>query len=105
MSESTNWIKVADVGDIEDEEAIVYAHDGKEIAIFFVDDEYFATSNLCTHEFARLSEGYVDGATIECPLHQGVFCLRSGKALEAPAELPVNTYPIKIENGEVFISV
>ena len=105
MPEATNWIKVAEVGDIEDEEAIVYTHNEKEIAIFFVNGEYFATSNLCTHETARLSEGYVDGATIECPLHQGVFCLRSGKALEAPAEQPINTYPIKVEDGGVFISV
>ena len=105
MSENTNWIKVAEVGDIEAEEAIVYTHDGKEIAIFFVEDEYFATSNLCTHEVARLSEGYVDGTTIECPLHQGVFCLRSGKALEAPAEQPLATYPVKVEDDGIFIGV
>lgn len=105
MSESTNWIKVAEVGDIEAEEAIVYTHDDKEIAIFFVEEEYFATSNVCTHEVARLSEGYVDGTTIECPLHQGVFCLRSGKALEAPAEQPLDTYPVKVQDGEIFISV
>ena len=105
MSDKTNWIKVAEVGDIEAEEAIVYNHDGKEIAVFFVDDEYFATSNLCTHEVARLSEGYVDGTTIECPLHQGVFCLRTGKALEAPAEQSLDTYPVKVDDGGIFIAV
>lgn len=98
-----NWIKVADEGAIEDEDAICVALEGRKIALFFVDGTYYATSDLCTHEVASLSQGYVDGATVECPLHQAVFCLRTGAALAAPAEKPVQTFPTKVEGGAVYV--
>ena len=105
MAEQGTWISAAREGEIDDEDVIVIEHEGAKIAVFFVEGEYFATSNLCTHEIAELSEGYIDGATIECPLHQGVFCLRTGKALAAPAEEPIETYPVKVEGGEVLVCV
>ena len=105
MSEQRTWIKAAREGEIGDEDAIVIEHEDAKIAVFFVQGEYFATSNLCTHEIANLSEGYIDGLTIECPLHQGVFCLRTGRALAAPAEKPINTYPVKVEGGQVFVCI
>lgn len=104
MTDQT-WIKVAEDGDIEDEEAICVAHDGAKVAVYYVDGTYYATENQCTHEVASLSEGYIDGTTVECPLHQGVFCLKTGKALAAPAEKPVRTFPVKVENGSVYIQV
>jgi len=99
------WIKVAEDGDIEDEEAICVTHDGAKVAVYYVDGTYYATENQCTHEVASLSEGYIDGTTVECPLHQGVFCLKTGKALAAPAEKPVRTFPVKVEDGSVYIQV
>lgn len=99
------WIKVAEEGDIEDEDAICHTHEGRRIAVFFVEGEYYATDDLCTHEIASLSEGYVDGTTIECPLHQGVFCLKTGKALAAPAEKPVRTLPVKVEGSDIYVQV
>ena len=98
-----NWVKVADHGDIDDEDAICVLVDGCKIAVFYVSGEYFATDDLCTHEEASLSEGYIDGPTVECPLHQAVFCLKTGKPLEAPAEKPVRTLQVKVEDGSVFV--
>lgn len=100
-----NWIKVAETGDIDDEEAICVIHESRKIAIFFVEGTYYATDDLCTHEVASLSEGYIDGTTIECPLHQGVFCLKTGKALAAPAEKPVRTLRVKVDGSSVYVQV
>lgn len=97
------WTEVANVGDVDDEEAIQVIIDGDKLALFFVDGEYYATDDCCTHEEASLAEGYVDGATVECPLHQGVFCLKSGKALQPPVETDVVIYPVKTAGTKILI--
>lgn len=102
---SPQWIKVANEGDIDDEDAICVTQEGRKLAIFFVEGTYYATDNLCTHDVANLSEGFVDGATIECPLHQAVFCLKTGRALAAPAEKSVRTYPVKVEGGDIVVQM
>lgn len=98
-----NWVEVAKVGDLDDEEAIRVEVNGKPVALYFVEGTYYATDDLCTHEDANLSEGYIDGTTIECPLHQGVFCLKTGKALQAPAEKDVSILAIKVMDSKIFI--
>jgi nitrite reductase/ring-hydroxylating ferredoxin subunit len=73
------------------------------IAVFRTEDGWFALDDTCTHGQASLSEGFIDGATIECPLHMAQFCLRTGAALTPPADKGVSTYPVIIEDGEVFV--
>ncbi len=78
---------------------------GERIAISNVEGELFCFHNVCTHAFALLSEGYLDGDLIECPLHQGVFCVRDGKAVEGPVDEDLKTYPVKIENGDILVEI
>jgi 3-phenylpropionate/trans-cinnamate dioxygenase ferredoxin subunit len=76
------------------------------IAVFHVDGEFYATSDWCTHERASLSEGWVhDDCTIECPWHAAKFCLRTGKALSAPASVALTTYRVEVLGDEVFVLV
>jgi nitrite reductase/ring-hydroxylating ferredoxin subunit len=65
----------------------------------------FALADWCSHGNARLSEGFVEGNDVECPFHQGRFCLRTGVATVAPATEPVATYPTKIQDGTVWVAV
>lgn len=76
---------------------------GIDVAVYNVDGSFHATSNICTHQFALLSEGYLEGEFIECPLHQARFNVRTGEAEGDLAEGPVKVFPIRIENGEVFV--
>ena len=103
---STNWFKAISIKDLENEEAkeIVISEE-KKITISNVDNNFFATDNFCTHENASLCDGYIDGDTVECPLHQGVFCISTGKALEAPATIDLKTYKTKIENNFVYVDL
>jgi len=78
---------------------------GRDIALYAVGDEIFATENQCTHGDARLSDGFLLDDEIECPLHQGRFSVRTGIALCAPLTTCVHTYPVKIENGRVFVQL
>ncbi|HEY1609712.1 MAG TPA: non-heme iron oxygenase ferredoxin subunit [Paraburkholderia sp.] len=79
--------------------------DGQRIGLFEVDGEIFALDDICTHGHAMLSEGELDGHEIECPLHAGVFDVRSGAALCAPLTRDARRYAVKIENDHVFVRI
>ncbi len=101
-----NWIKVCGADDVEEEDLIRFDHDGCTYAIYCSpDSKYFATAGLCTHEQVHLAEGLVMDDTIECPKHNGVFNYKTGEALVAPVCVDLKTYPVKVENGIVFIQV
>ena len=100
-----NWIDAAAVDAVPEEDVIAVAVAGKEVALYGVDGEVYATDNICTHGHARLCDGFLEGTEIECPLHQGRFDVRSGKAMCAPLTDDIRTYPVKIENGRVFVDL
>ncbi|CAG2157603.1 Anthranilate 1,2-dioxygenase ferredoxin subunit [Cupriavidus yeoncheonensis] len=89
---------------VEDEPRAVEAA-GLSIAVFRVGEELFALHDLCTHERVPLSEGFVEDGCVECPLHQGLFDLRTGEARKAPCTTPVQTYPVQVSEGRVRIQV
>ncbi len=64
-----------------------------------------ALNDRCSHADVSLSEGEVDGCTLECWLHGSRFDVRTGEPSGPPATLPVAIYPVKIEDGDVFVSV
>jgi nitrite reductase/ring-hydroxylating ferredoxin subunit len=65
--------------------------------------EVFALSNLCSHAYAFLSDGYIEGNEVFCPLHDGSFDLRTGEARHPPCDEAIATYAVKIEAGDVFV--
>jgi len=67
--------------------------------------EIHAIDDTCSHANVSLSEGDVEGAEIECWLHGSRFDLRSGKPTGLPAVTPIAVYPVKIDGGDVFVSV
>jgi 3-phenylpropionate/trans-cinnamate dioxygenase ferredoxin component len=79
--------------------------DDPAIAVFNVDGALFAISDVCTHADAPLSEGRVDGETVECPLHGACFDLRTGEALTPPAVEPVQTYAVVLQDDNVYVDV
>ena len=76
---------------------------GREVAVYDTPEGLFASSAYCTHGGADLGDGYFDRCTIECPLHQGCFDVRSGKATGSPATRDLRTYPVRIKDGNVEI--
>lgn len=97
------WIKVASAQEVEDDTVTAVNVAGYRIALYRCDGEFFATDNLCTHAEALLSDGYVEDGCIECPLHQGRFDIRSGRALCAPVTVDVRTHAVKREGDDVFV--
>ncbi len=65
----------------------------------------YAIDDTCTHAKASFCEGFVEGDAVECPLHTSMFCLKTGKPENPPARDAVNTYPVEIEGGDIFVLV
>jgi len=78
---------------------------GLALAVFRLADGYYATSDICTHMRSRLSDGYVKGDTVQCPLHFGKFDIRTGRALSAPCKRGVRSFATRIEAGRVMIGM
>lgn len=74
-----HWLDAGAVADIPQGDVIGVQLAGKEIALYEVEGEVFATDNFCTHGHARMSDGFLEGREIECPLHQGKFDVCTAK--------------------------
>ena len=74
------------------------------IAVFNIDGDFYAIADLCTHGAAAMSDGYIeDDCTVECPVHNARFCLKTGKALTQPATIDAETFEVVVEGDEVFV--
>ena len=102
---SEEWVSVASRDDVPEGEVIAITVRGQEIALYGVDGNIYATSNICTHGDARLCEGFLEGNEIECPLHQGRFDVKTGDAVLEPVTGSIQTFPVKIEDGRVLLQI
>jgi nitrite reductase/ring-hydroxylating ferredoxin subunit len=102
--DTNNWIATVAADTIDPEFPVrAMIGDDVEVALCRVEDEVFAVGNICTHAFARLSDGFQEGSEVFCPLHQGSFDVRTGAAIAAPCHEPIASYPTRIENGIVLV--
>jgi nitrite reductase/ring-hydroxylating ferredoxin subunit len=75
------------------------------LALYSVDGEIFATDNTCTHAFAMLTDGFLDGDIIECPLHGGCFNVKTGEGQGAPISEDLKTYPVRVVGDAIEVQV
>lgn len=100
----SDWIEACRADDVEPEDVIGFEHGGRSYIICRSPEGAFhCTDGLCTHEQVPLADGLVIGHIIECPMHNGQFDYRTGEAKRAPACENLATYPVKVENGRVFV--
>ncbi len=78
---------------------------GEEVLVVNVDGDLHALSNVCSHDYAQLSDGELEHDELVCPLHQARFDVRTGEALSPPAYEPVATFPIRVVDGNVEVEV
>mgnify|MGYP001198518185 FL=1 len=99
----SDWIKVAACAELGPGSWRVLDVDGAQVAVVNVDGEFFAIEDVCTHDGGELTGGQICGFEIECPRHGARFDVRTGAALCAPAYEPTAVFPIRIEDGVVFV--
>ena len=100
----TDWIELGNISAVPRRGARCVNTPGGTIAVFrTAEDQIFAIENRCPHKGGPLSAGIVHGASVTCPLHNWVFDLATGEAQGAD-EGSVRTYPVKVEDGVIFIA-
>jgi naphthalene 1,2-dioxygenase ferredoxin component len=97
------WVTVAARAALADGDVLGVEAQGRQIALYAVEGEIYATDNICTHAFAMLSDGWLDGDVIECPLHAGRFEVKTGKGLGPPIPCDIKTFPVRVEGDAVQV--
>ncbi|RBM15524.1 bifunctional 3-phenylpropionate/cinnamic acid dioxygenase ferredoxin subunit [Streptomyces sp. PT12] len=103
MSETAVWTRVCAVTELSPGEAVRVPGVCPPIALFNVDGAFYAVDDTCSHAEFSLSQGYLDGETVECDLHFATFSVRTGAALSAPAVTPLGTFPVRVEDDWVLV--
>lgn len=100
-------IRVASVDDVPEGEAIVIDKDvtgtDDNIAIFNDNGEFYALNDTCTHAEASLAEGWIEDGEVECPLHSGRFCLKTGEVLCMPASIDTVAHRLDQQDGDLIL--
>lgn len=105
MAEREDWVTVAQRSALGEGEVLGVEAAGKPIALYVVDGAVYATDNLCTHAFAMLSDGWLDGDVIECPLHAGRFEVKTGKGLGPPIPCDIKTYKVRVVGDDIQLQL
>ena len=101
----SEWIRIASIQDVNDAGGqLGRAVDGVSLAVFAVDGNYYVTQNDCTHGMASLADGYLDGCLIECPIHQGLFDVRTGEVKGPPCTEPLHVFEVRRDGDGLFVS-
>ena len=101
----TEFVRACALSDLPAEGAIGVDIGDVPVAVVRAEGEVFALHDVCSHAEVPLSEGEVDGCTIECWLHGSRFDLRTGSPTGPPATEPVPVYPVKISDGDVYVAL
>lgn len=96
---------VAKTDDLDEEEVMAVFIGDEEICIYNVEGTFYATHGICTHENVGLADGFVEGDRIECPLHSACFEIKTGRAVNAPAEVDLKIYPVKVEDDTIYVGI
>jgi nitrite reductase/ring-hydroxylating ferredoxin subunit len=99
------WMEMPGAAALEDDEIVGAELAGRKVAVCRSQGKLFAFDNVCTHQFALLSDGFVEDGAVECPLHQGKFDCATGKALCAPVTQAIAVYPVRAEGGRVMVDL
>ena len=99
------WAKAASLSEVPEGQSLGVKVGGTPIALYNLGGEIYATHGICTHALALLSEGWIEDGKIECPLHQGQFDIRSGKALCSPVTEDLLTFAVRVEGNDIFVDL
>jgi len=106
MSEKTaRFVKVGRVADVPQGGVEIFDIDDRRIAIYRLEDGFYAIDDICTHDGGPLAQGEVDGDQVICPRHGARFSIKTGAALTFPAVTPVDSYPIRVEGDELLVGL
>lgn len=99
-----DWVEVGTTEDLPPGSYTSVDVDDVQIAVFNCDGTYYAIEDVCTHDYGQLTGGKMEGCQVACPRHGAKFDITSGEALTPPAFEPVDTFPVRVESGRVYVA-
>ena len=99
------FVRVAKVEEVPEGEARVFALGELRLALCKVEGAFYCVEDICSHDDGPLGEGCLVGHEIECPRHGARFDVRDGKVTRMPAAAPVESFAVKVEDGQVLVQV
>lgn len=105
MSDPLGFVTVARAGEIAVGGVKITRMDDTMVALFRLDDGYWAIEDVCTHDGGPVAEGTLEGGLIECPRHGAKFDVRTGAPKGFPATSPVPTYAVRVVGDEIQVSL
>ncbi len=99
------WHRVAARSELPSGEALGARIEDLDVALIELDGTIYALSNICPHAYALMSDGFLEGDEIECPLHAARFDIRTGKCTEGPATEDLAVYEVYEDNGDIFVKL
>jgi 3-phenylpropionate/trans-cinnamate dioxygenase ferredoxin component len=107
LTETQTTIEICAAEELPSGTSRIVEVDGRKIGVFNCGGELRAIEDRCSHDDGPLAEGPfdADACTVECPRHGSLFDLNTGRPRTLPAYLPVDTFPVHVEDGTVKLEV
>jgi nitrite reductase/ring-hydroxylating ferredoxin subunit len=96
------WKHLCAASKLSEGEPLGFKVGDQRVALYKVDDEIFATDDVCSHAFALLSSGFLEGHVVECPLHGAMFDVRNGKCRSGAYE-DIKSFKVEIRDNEIYV--
>ncbi|MGI8646615.1 MAG: hypothetical protein DLM55_11015 [Acidimicrobiales bacterium] len=104
-AKADSYQRICGVSDVGEGKAVGLEIDGHPIMVVHTEGRYFALRDVCSHAEVALSDGEIEGCTVECWLHGSRFDLRTGTPLELPATEPVQTYAVQVSGDDILVAL
>ena len=101
---TTSWKHLCAAAKLGEGEPLGFQIDELRIGLYKIDDEIFATDDVCPHAFALLSTGFIEGHVVECPLHGAMFDVRNGECRNGDYD-DIRVFSVEVRDGEVYVNI
>ena len=100
----TAFIKVAQVSELRTGEMMAVTIGDDQVLLTNINGTFHAIDDVCSHAYACLSDGDINGEEVECPLHGGSFNAMTGMPMNPPADKPLSVFQVKVEGDDIFVA-
>lgn len=98
-----DWQDVGPADEVTEDTPLSATVEGRPVGVYLLNGSYYAMEDICPHAEALLSQGFVEGEEIECPLHGARFHIPSGKCTREPGDRDLVQYEVKREGERLFV--
>jgi 3-phenylpropionate/trans-cinnamate dioxygenase ferredoxin component len=101
---ATDFVRIASEADVPPNTLLSVEVGDVNVCLAHADGRIYAFRDNCSHRDFPLSAGTMEGGTIECAWHGARFDMATGRPTRLPAIKPIQTYEVRVENGEILIA-